>query len=127
MIAENNLSIIPVKKDRLLADLKKNLAAHEVELKQAKIDFQEAVVLELTKMLESAKEGKKITLAVELSPPPDNTKEYERVISMLEYTTSEEIKITEQEFRKYVQDEWTYKAQMNYSNAQYRETLSSRR
>lgn len=124
-ILDNGLSIITVNKEKLLGDLRKNLAAHEEELTKAKAAFRRAVELKLTEMLDDWKANKAVVLSIGLSPPPDNRQEYKRVISMLEYSVAEEVKIQESEFRQYVLDEWHYKGAMRSSNAMYSEVLES--
>jgi hypothetical protein len=49
----------------------------------------------------------------------DQTKDYDRVIRMLEMTVDEIITIGAVEFQQYVMDDWTWKEQFTASNSAY--------
>lgn len=120
MIAENGLSIITVKKQDLLKALNGNLEVHAREFRDALTGYHKAVTDELAKMLADAREGKEYRKVVNLSEPEDHTKDYERVIRMLEMSVQDEVRITEQEFSQYVLDEWGWKGRFIATSIAYK-------
>lgn len=120
MIAENGLSIITVKKDKLLDELKKNRTVHADELQQAVAGYHKAVIDELAKMLGDAREGKEYRKVVNLAEPEDHLKDYDRVIRMLEMSVNDEIQVTETEFSQYVLDEWGWKGRFIATSSAYK-------
>ena len=115
MIAENGMSTITVKKEALLKTLQENRAKHEAEFKAADADYRKAMVDVLrTAAKEAAKrvtEGERFTSSdIEFPQAVSNhLKEYDRVIQMLSWSISDEVVVTESEFRRFVLDEWHWK------------------
>jgi len=112
---------VTVKKTELLGELKKNRDAHRGLFEEAQKGYREAVIAELDKMLSEARSGKRIRRKVELVEPQDHTKDYDRVIRMLEMCVKDEVFVSETEFQMYVQDDWGWKHDFitqtsNYSN-----------
>lgn len=119
MLDENGLSVITVKKAELLGALKKNSALHRDVFVEAQAGYREAVIRELDAMLAEARQGKQIRRNVQLVEPQDHTRDYSRVIAMLEMCVNEEVKISEAEFGQYVLDDWGWKAQFATSTQSY--------
>jgi len=118
---ENGMTGITAKKSDLLKELKKNRSAHRKLFLDAQQGYRTDVIKELDMMLKEARDGKTIRRSVSLVEPQDHTKDYDRIIRMLEMSTKSTIFISEQEFCQYVQDDWGWKAQFisqtsNYSN-----------
>lgn len=118
-IVENGLSIITVKKKDLLETLKKNRDAHQVLFAEAKQGYQKALIEELSKKLEDAKSGKDVEKFIAVDQPTDHTRDYDKVIKMLEMSVSDEIKVSEHEFTSYVLDEWNWKGAFIATTANY--------
>jgi len=121
MMMENGMTGITAKKSDLLKELKKNRSAHRKLFLDAQQGYRTDVIKELDMMLKEARDGKTIRRSVSLVEPQDHTKDYDRIIRMLEMSTKSTIFISEQEFCQYVQDDWGWKAQFisqtsNYSN-----------
>jgi len=113
-------STVTVKKAELLAALVKNRDGHRADFIEAQTGFREAVIAELDKMLADARERKAIKLVVSLPTPEDHTKDYERVIRMLEMSTADEIQISEQQFSQYVLNEWGWIQKFTTTNSLYK-------
>ena len=103
----------------LLEALRKNREAHTAEYKEAYEGFKIAFIQECVKLLERAKEGKFDKQAIGLAAPMDHTKDYDRVIRMMEMCTAEEIIVSENQFSQYVLDEWNWQGQFKMSTAAY--------
>lgn len=110
---------IKVKKDELLTKLKANRASHYDLFLKAQEVYREDVIDELDKMLEEARNGKKIRRTVTLVEPVDKTEEYDQVISMLEMCVEDVIELDNQQFANYVLDKWGWKASVTTTNSSY--------
>jgi hypothetical protein len=96
---------VKVETAALLEVLKKNRAEH-TQLYQ---DAVEGYKVDTEKKLQSAieKVGKGQLLAsIKLNVPKDHTKDYDRVIRMLEMSVEKELTLRSHEFEQYVLDEW---------------------
>ena len=110
MLNDRGMSVITVDKKELLETLQKNLAEHSREAHEAKAGYRKAVVKELESMLADAREGKRFRTVIDLVEPVDHSRDYARVLKMLEMSVAAEVTITENEFSKYVMDDWSWKA-----------------
>jgi hypothetical protein len=119
MVDEFGESKVTVKKNELLAAIRKNRDGHRAEFETAQKGYRTAVIAELDTMLKDACKGRKIRRAIELVEPQDHTKDYDRVIRMLEMSTATEIVITEKQFSQYVLDEWGWMANFKGSTSRY--------
>lgn len=110
---------IRVKRDDLLDALRKNRDAHRDTFEQAATGYRKRAIEELDASLQDAKAGKKIRRSIGLVEPMDQTKDYDRVIRMLEMTVDDVVTIGATEFQQYVMDDWSWKEQFTASNAAY--------
>jgi hypothetical protein len=53
------------------------------------------------------------------SPPQDHTKDYDRVLAMIDMSAEETITLDEASFRQYVLDDWRWKEEWAVSNSKY--------
>lgn len=118
-MVENGLSVIRVEKADLLAALKENLKEHRTLFLEAQEGYRAAFIKELDEMLADARAGRNYRKVVALVEPQDHTKDYQRIIRMLEMTVSEQIPISEQEFAWYVLDDWAWKGQFVVTSNAY--------
>lgn len=119
MLNDFGNSKVTVKKDELLAAIKKNRSTHRETFLEAQKGYRAAVIEELDRMLKDAREGRTIRRAVQLVEPQEHTKDYDRVIRMLEMSVADEIAITETQFSQYVLDEWGWTAAFVGSTSNY--------
>ena len=102
---------VNVKKTDLLDKIKENRAKHRAIFEKAVKGYRKAVVAELEFMLDEARKGRRIKRQIELIEPMDQTREYDRVIRMLEMSTDDIIELSQQDFAQYVMDDWAWKQQ----------------
>lgn len=102
-------SIVTVKREVLLDAIKRNREKHSADFSEAMKGYREAVVVELQKKLDDAKEGKDVDHSLRILRPESHVDDYDNVISMLEMSVSVEIQITEHQFRQFVRDQWQWK------------------
>lgn len=125
MVDDFGESKVTVKRVGLLEALVKNRETHTKDYAEAYEGFKVAFVQDAEKLLAQAKAGDFTKAAVHCSPPQDHTKDYDRVIRMMEMSTADEIVVSEQQFSQYVLDEWSWQrdfaaTKMRYSNANNR-------
>lgn len=119
MIDEHGNSVITVKKQDLLVNLRANLETHRETFLNALEGYKISVIEELELSLKEARSNKRYRKIIQLEEPRDHTKDYKRVIAMLEMSISEEIKISEVEFAQYVLDDWGWKEQFSNVTSNY--------
>ena len=113
------MQTIKVRKEKLLIKLKENRKNHRELFLKAQEGYRQLVVEHLEKMLQDARDNKKVQTYVNLVAPVDQTKDYDRAIAMLEMSVDEEINVTQNEFTCYVLDDWQWKEQFVSSNSAY--------
>ena len=96
------------KKD-LLDKIKANKDKHRQIFLEAIEGFKKKAIEILEQKIEMLKNGKKTELYVRMPEPEDHTKDYNRVIEMISQNLLEEIELTEEEFARYVLDDWRWK------------------
>lgn len=117
---------VRINKGDLLAKVTANRDNHRRMFEAAQEGFRDAVVAELDKMLADAKRGRRVRTSVELSPPIDQTPEYDRIILQLEMETRNEIELTDEEFANYVMDKWRWTPTVLGLAEQYTEAVIDR-
>lgn len=110
---------VTVKRDELLQKLHKNKEGHRTLFEEAQRGFRERVVQELDRRMEDARRGRKVDLYINLPEPEDHTKDYDRVISMVEMSVSDEVELTANDFSRYVMDDWEWKERAMTTNSMY--------
>jgi hypothetical protein len=110
-------TVIPTEK--LLKKLKSNRKTHSKIIEEAREGYLRDAQAALNKRLKKLESGKVAHLSFSLSPPVEHLDEYDTVISMLEWTTEKEIKLSPSEFRNFVMDEWGWSRSFFQKNAMY--------
>lgn len=113
------METVRVKKDQLLSKVRENRRAHRDLFLKAQEGYREKVIEELDIMLRDAREGKKIRRGISLPEPIDQTRDYDRVVAMLEMSVDEYIELNPTEFAQYVLDDWQWKANTMHINSSY--------
>lgn len=99
-----------IKKDELLGILEKNRATHHDVFLAAFEGFQAMAEERLVEYLAAMRQGKKQKrVSILLEAPEDHTRDYDRVIRMLELDVRDEITLTESEIAQYLMDDWQWK------------------
>ena len=121
MLNDFGESKVTVKKDELLAAIRKNRESHRSEFLKAQEGYREEVIKTLDRMLADVRDGRPFVQAqiMSLTMPIEHTNDYDRVIRMLEMSIAEEITVTEGQFSQYVLDDWGWKAQFTATSTRY--------
>lgn len=113
-------SKVTIKKTELLDAIKTNREQHKKDFEETWAGFKVEVENQMVKHLELLRSEGKPMLNIPLIVPQEHTKEYDRVIRMLEMSTADEITVSETQFTQYVMDEWQWKAGFTVSSAMYK-------
>ena len=110
---------IKAKVSEVLDILKKNRDLHREIFIAAQKIYRSEVIRKLDQALQAAKDGKEFPSYIQIPEPEDHTKDYDRVIRMLELSTEETIELSEQEVEVYVMDRWSWSHSWAASNIRY--------
>ncbi|NIU00294.1 MAG: hypothetical protein GWN01_04965 [Nitrosopumilaceae archaeon] len=116
---DKGLNLIKVQKNELLEKLLANRTNHVEEYEKAVEGYREAVIEELQGYLDDAIEGRRVKTHIIFDEPSCHKKDYDTVIEMLQMSVDDEICITMNEFRQYVQDQWNWKESFSMTNSKY--------
>lgn len=110
---------VTVKKQALLEALKTNRANHRNEFLKAQQGWRQTIIDELDKRLVDARAGRHFNATFMYPEPEDHTKDYDRVILMVEMDVRDTIELPEYDFACYVMDDWKWKQMWSASNVSY--------
>lgn len=102
---------ITIKKQQLMSSIYNNCQRHKLQYQEAVEEYKSAIIKYYKELAE--KMAKDPWCRVEYNPPErprSYVKNYEEVYDMLSYEVNEIVTITADEFRSYVQDEWSWKS-----------------
>lgn len=113
------MNSVRVRRDAVLAKLRTNRDGHRAVFEEALEGFHKAVVEHLTKALKDAKAGKSFQWQAHLPQPEDHTKDYDRVIALLEMSLDNELELPATDFAQYVLDDWGWKGNFLATSSNY--------
>ena len=119
------MKTVRLRKIELLGKLGVNRDKHKEIFLEALEGYKKAIIDALESRLADAKAGKRIDTYINLEQPIDQTKEYDRVITMLEMSLDAEIELDERQFAQYVMDNWSWKSQFLTTNSVYSRTAAT--
>lgn len=106
------MNSVTMDKGKLLAIVQANKERHRQLYHEAHEAFMDKAIKNFEELLGRAKRGH-VKLYVDLVEPKDHTKDYERVVLMLEHEVGDTIELTSREFAQYVQDEWGWQEEFS--------------
>ena len=121
----NGIDYVRLKKDEVLDALRANRDAHQSIYDEAVAGYKELAKQQLKKHLRDVERGAMQVVNIMLPAPVNQTKDYDRVIKMLEMDVRDEIELSQGEFAMYVMDDWSWKRQFLTSNSTYSATAAS--
>jgi adenylate kinase family enzyme len=119
------MGVVKVRKDDLLSTVIRNRDKHRAIFEAAVEGFRGKAIELLEQRLTDAKAGRRINVFINLPTPVDQTREYNRIIKMLEMSVDTEIELTQSEFTMYVMDDWSWKKQFSATNSMYTMSAAS--
>jgi hypothetical protein len=100
---------VTVRREELLERLRHNRDNHRTIFEKALDGYRERLLEELEGRLEDLRKGRKIDQYIGLPEPEDHTSDYDRVITMVEMSISDEIELSSTEFAQFVMDQWSWR------------------
>lgn len=116
---------ITVKKDELLKILQENRANHVEIFNEAVEGYKAEAEKILSDHLDRVRSGKMTTVYVSLPVPENHTKDYDRIIKMVEMHQDHEFILSERDVQSYVMDDWDWTKQFLTSSARYSGTAAT--
>lgn len=110
---------ITAKKADILVQLEKNLETHSKMVVEAREGYAKRALEELERRLKLIKEGKIVSITLNIRVPKDYSSVYRTAIGMLKAHTGDEITLSATEYRQLVEDEWEWVRDFAGSNAIY--------
>src|SRR4051812_25237278 len=110
---------IKVSKARLLATLRGNRETHGAAYEKAKAGYIKVTTLQLKEYVEQLANGELLVQRFINPPPEDHTDDYDDAIQMMEWSTDDEIELTQGQFKQYVMDDWGWKDSWVASTSAY--------
>lgn len=121
------LDTVRVSKADLLSIIRENRAEHRKIFEEAIDGWHEQVQKKLKEMVAAAKKGPQaVQLHLNLPKPEDHTRDYDRVIKMLELSKDEELELDDREFATYVMDDWGWQGAFLATTASYSSIAASK-
>lgn len=108
-----------IEKTQLLEVLASNRAKHRAIFEEAVEGYRKKAVEMLNANLDAIKANKNHRVGVYLQVPEDHTRDYDRIIKMVNMSTDDEIVLQETDFKSYVMDDWQWTQQFLASNSVY--------
>lgn len=106
-------------KTYLVKTISANRDEHRAIFEEAVDGYKKKLLEELDAYIERIKRNELVYVSIHYPRPDDHTKDYDRVLSMLENTTEMEIELTEGQYSQYVLDEWDWSAGFYTTNSSY--------
>ena len=100
------MKTVKINVENLLKTVKENRTKHIEEYNEALKGYREKCIALLAAELKKAESGENFETFVKADKPHSYESEYNRVISMLEWTEEEIVELDATEFDQYVNDNW---------------------
>jgi hypothetical protein len=99
---------ITVDKADLIEKIRANRDEHRSMFLKAQERYRDAMIAELDRALQEAREGKAIQRAFALPVPEDHTDDFDTAIEMLQWEQGDTVILVQRDFRCYVQNRWEW-------------------
>lgn len=118
--------ITTVDRIKLITTLKTNRDQHHAVWLEAVEGYHAKAKENLESLITSLKGAHKkpVPVNLHLTVPEDHTKDYDKVIGLLEMSTEDTIRLSDQDYEWFVLDDWGWKNSWMYANAGYSATAS---
>lgn len=110
---------ITVDKNDLLTRVKANRDKHREIFLEALEGYRQHSLSTLEAKVKDIKDGKTPKIYISIDRPVDHTRDYDRIIAMLEMHKGSEFDLEEDDFAQYALDDWSWKRQWAVSNSPY--------
>jgi hypothetical protein len=104
--------------------ISKNRDEHNKIFLEAMAGYTSKVKGDLQAYLERIERGEVIRVQIYYPEPENHTRDYDRILKMLDLTTEKSIELSEKQFESYVLDDWAWKRAFLTSNSAYSVTAA---
>lgn len=124
-LRDDGLSVVRVRKGELLLRLRENRGKHAHEADAAAVAFLARLAADSRSLVAAyeASDEREVRRLFEgikaITTPQTYLQDYDRVIGMLAMSVSDEVEITEEQYRHFVLDEWEWSRHFKTINASY--------
>jgi len=108
-----------VRKDVLLEILRHNHSMHRAVFEAALEGFHAEAKRQLEDSVKSIRLGSRRTVYVRLEAPEDHTRDYKRIIRMVEMHQGDTITLSEEDAAQYIEDDWGWKRAWLQNSSSY--------
>ncbi len=102
---------ITVQKEQLRSLIEENRTKHRAAFEEALEAYRAEAVRILDERIRDVRENRKVDVAFRLVRPEDHTADYDTVLGMLAMHLGDEVKITFDQYRCFVEDDWGWRDQ----------------
>lgn len=113
---------VRMKVSKVLGTLQSNRDKHHNAFLDACDGYKERFIAAMTKAIEQLKHGDILKTSIYMTPPEDHTKDYDRVIKMLEMSVDDTVEMDEESVQQLIQDDWRWKDQWREVTNSYAKT-----
>jgi hypothetical protein len=113
------METIKVARQKLLDKLTSNRERHIADYNAALRGYQKSALLELDRGRGKLEEDPSYRVLLTEIPPQNHAEDYGRAIRMLEWSVDELVPISHDDFARFVDDDWDWRAGWTLSNAKY--------
>jgi hypothetical protein len=106
-------------KEELLDILRLNRDKHREVFTEALASYKKVLLADAEAKVKALQRGKIPDLQIRFTRPEDHTRDYDRVIRMVQMHQDEYYGMTEQDFAQYVEDDWHWKRQWAVTASSY--------
>lgn len=99
---------ITVDKADLIAKIRANRDEHRAMFLKAQERYREAMIAELDRALQEARNGEPIKRAFSLPVPEDHTQDFDTALDMLAWEQDGTITLDQRDFMRFVQNRWEW-------------------
>lgn len=110
---------ITVKKDELLDVLARNRAKHREVFIAALEGYRKHALVVLKGKVKALSEGRQPEIRIMIERPEDHTRDYDRVIGMVNADQGDTFELSETDFAQYWEDDWSWKRQWAKMSSTY--------
>jgi hypothetical protein len=112
-------------KSELKETVSKNRDLHRTIFEEAIEGYKKKVQVALEEHIDRIKNGEIIRVHIYYDEPVDHTRDYDRLLKMLDMTVETHIELTENQFESYILDDWKWKRQFIATNSAYSTTAAA--
>lgn len=110
--------MIKVKKSDLIERIQANKEQHTKDFKAAKAAYKKEALRQLEELKRKVEEGA-LDIRLNLVSPQDVAEKYDQKAEMFQWEVADEVELTQDEFKDYVQDDFDFARTAKFANMSY--------